>query len=386
MTEYTLNGVTYDTDNFLEYGYKTSIIAGTGQVLPRWTAALVDGVTECNASKDIAAAAAADTEGAVELVSTYLRSGTSATSFTLQTGNKVFVLDADRQFAVNDWILVSRTSDPTKWAFGQINAKSGTNVTVRVDTINGSGTFTDWTLAVSGIQGPTGPAGAPGAGTGDVVGPSSAVANNLGAFDATTGKLLKDSGKAYPIGAIVGTSDTQTLRNKTLTSPVVSGGTDDNAVIGGTTPAAGSFTSVTGYRPFDSLDAAQTFALVDAGRLQRLTGSTNRIWTIPANATIAFPTGKARHNILDAGAEVRRPCYGRRCAPLTSRLTCPAHPPTLMPTPLLLLTLLSTVGDTTMIRRAIRLLVTLALGLVVVPLGAAAPATRARIAFLGLEP
>jgi hypothetical protein len=55
---------------------------------------------------------------------------------------------------------------------------------------------------------------------------------------------------------------------------------------------------VTGYRPFDSLDAAQTFALADAGRLQRLTGSTNRNWTIPANATVAFPTGKARHNIL----------------------------------------------------------------------------------------
>jgi hypothetical protein len=36
----------------------------------------------------------------------------------------------------------------------------------------------------------------------------------------------------------------QTLTNKTLTSPTVSGGTVDNAVIGGTTPAAGDFTDV----------------------------------------------------------------------------------------------------------------------------------------------
>ena len=62
-------------------------------------------------------------------------------------------------------------------------------------------------------------------------------------------------------------------------------------MIGGTTPAAGTFTALKGYRPFDSLDAAQTFALADAATLQRLTGATNRIWTIPANATVAFPMG-----------------------------------------------------------------------------------------------
>ena len=236
-----------------------------------------------SAHKNTASAAATTATDASTQAATFLRSGTSATSFALATGSKTFTLAVDRQFAVNDWILVSRTSDATKWAFGQITAKTGTSVTVRVDTINGSGTFTDWTLAISGPQGVQGPAGAPGAGTGDVVGPASAVANNLAAFDATTGKLLKDSGKAYPTGTIVGTSDTQTLTNKTI-----SGGTVDNAVIGGTTPAAGTFTTLKGRRPLVSLDAAQTFALDDAATLQRLTGSTNRIWTIPANATVAF--------------------------------------------------------------------------------------------------
>lgn len=49
---------------------------------------------------------------------------------------------------------------------------------------------------------------------------------------------------------MVDTNSTQTLTNKTLTSPTVntaaiSGGTINNTVIGGTTPAAGSFTNLT---------------------------------------------------------------------------------------------------------------------------------------------
>lgn len=53
-----------------------------------------------------------------------------------------------------------------------------------------------------------------GAGTGDVVGPASAVNNNLAAFDLTTGKVIKDSGVAT--SALVTGSSTTTLTNKTI--------------------------------------------------------------------------------------------------------------------------------------------------------------------------
>lgn len=43
---------------------------------------------------------------------------------------------------------------------------------------------------------------------------------------------------------VVGTTTTQILTNKTLTSPDINGGTADNTVIGGTTPAAGTFTNM----------------------------------------------------------------------------------------------------------------------------------------------
>ena len=46
-----------------------------------------------------------------------------------------------------------------------------------------------------------------------------------------------------PVG--VAFSDPELVSGTTITGAAVSGGTVDNAVIGGTTPAAGTFTTVT---------------------------------------------------------------------------------------------------------------------------------------------
>lgn len=83
----------------------------------------------------------------------------------------------------------------------------------------------------------------PAGGTGDVTGPASSVSGNIATFNGTTGKIIQDGGKSLPAGAVVGTTDSQTLSAKTLTTPTIAdftnaGHSHTNAAGGGSLDAA----------------------------------------------------------------------------------------------------------------------------------------------------
>jgi hypothetical protein len=91
-------------------------------------------------------------------------------------------------------------------------------------------------------------------------------------------------------GSVVGTTDTQTLTNKTLTTPTISSFT--NATHTHTTTAtAGTLTAAAIYYGFNSNTGNYTLALTDQGKILPFTTTSTGTVTVPLNSSVAFPTG-----------------------------------------------------------------------------------------------
>jgi hypothetical protein len=118
---------------------------------------------------------------------------------------------------------------------------SGTTLTMTVDLVGNSGTYSDWLFSIAGTkgavgatgatgpQGIPGPPGATGSGAGNVTGPASSVNDRIAVYNGTSGTIIKDGGKTIaelgagtiivndtpPVGSPVGTlwweSDTGNL-------------------------------------------------------------------------------------------------------------------------------------------------------------------------------
>lgn len=108
--------------------------------------------TAMDSASDFADDAAASAASAV------LAPGTSATSTsnnTVGTGNKPFAIQVGKNFVKGQRVTAARTAAPGNAMHGYIDsydAVTGALVIV-VDSVTGAGTFTDWTIGLSGATG-----------------------------------------------------------------------------------------------------------------------------------------------------------------------------------------------------------------------------------------
>ena len=153
MTTVTLNGHVYSADksaarDLSEGGHKTWFIPMMVDFAASVGSTAADAATAAAAAVTAAAAAASLT-------------GTSVTSLTIATGSTGTIgTQSGKQFTTGVFVLIYRTSDPTKYMYGQVTSYSTTNLVVNVLATGGSGgPYTDWTIAVSGMRGATGATG-----------------------------------------------------------------------------------------------------------------------------------------------------------------------------------------------------------------------------------
>lgn len=118
-----------------------------------------------------------------------------------------------------------------------------------------------------------------------------AVTNNIALLGAS-GSLV-DGGKGIPVGAIVGTSDSQTLTNKTLTTPTINGATLSGTFSGN--PTFSGNVRIKSLRVDDTggdhyLQVVLNENLSANRALNIVTGNASRNLTLSGNATLVAGT------------------------------------------------------------------------------------------------
>lgn len=85
-------------------------------------------------------------------------SGTSLTSVTIGTGTKSFIIQPGLQFFNGGTLVVSSNASALNYMIGTVTSYNTTTgaLTMNILQDGGNGTFADWTISVTGIQGPPG--------------------------------------------------------------------------------------------------------------------------------------------------------------------------------------------------------------------------------------
>lgn len=157
MTLVVINGHTYSDDSdpttgLGNGGHRTRFIPALSDVVVvagQAATSATNAATSATNSANSATAAAASATTAVNAPGT---NATSTTSLTISAASKTLTIQTGKSIVVGMTVKIASTASPTNWMLGDVTAyTSGTgSLTVNVVLTNGSGTFADWTVSLSG--------------------------------------------------------------------------------------------------------------------------------------------------------------------------------------------------------------------------------------------
>lgn len=277
-------------------------------------------------------------------------SATSTTSLTVGAGSKSLTIQTGKQFQIGQPVRIAYTTTPSDYMDGQVTAyNSGTGaMTVNVTATGGSGTQSAWTVSLlpgSGsdfvtltgtqtltdktLQTPVIGGGVSGVAAGKLGYSGGLLTYGDGANQWTIastdqaqtlsnktidfgvgGNVGKVNGNTFAATAgtatitffnssdtVVGRATTDTLTNKTLDAPTINNATISSGTINASNAVSDTGTIAAASPGFRGLPASSqspgsgiTLALADAGK--QVPNSSGG-WTIPANASVAFPIGSS---------------------------------------------------------------------------------------------
>lgn len=288
-------------------------------------------------------------------------SGTSTTSKLIATGSQTFTTQAGKLFAVGAFVTLASAADTANYFHGAVTSYSGTTLIVNVLDVGGAGTYADWEISISGTQGSQGIQGIQGdPGTGTIsggvihgVGIATGAAAMSSTAAMTDGQMLVGQTGADPLPktltgdvtitaagataikasvslttpninvatatsvnkmAITAPATSSTLavadgKTATISNTLTVTGTDGSTLAvgpGGTLTGSSAAAIFYDQIPLNSQSAAYTLVLADAQKCiyHPSADTTARIWTIPANGSVAYPIGTCVmfDNDISAGA------------------------------------------------------------------------------------
>lgn len=153
MTQVTLNGHVYSDD-----GSAARDMQGGGVrnwLLPMMSDAAVEiGLAKAaqTYANDAATSAADAANYAAALNATY------AGSLTIAAGSQSFTVQAGKQFAAGQYVMIIRSADPAYYMWGTVtsyNAGSGA-LAINAIATAGTGSYSGWSVSLSGVIGPQG--------------------------------------------------------------------------------------------------------------------------------------------------------------------------------------------------------------------------------------